>query len=434
MVLYDALKQHWATLQHARRLCIGFSGGVDSHSLLHSLVALAGEEPLPPIVALHINHGLHAKAAQWEEHCAGVAAQLGVDFVAKSVLVSPGASPEAQARDARYEAFSRFLLADDLLLLAHHLDDQVETVLFRLIRGAGPKGLAGMPEKRQLGNATLVRPLLGLPRSDIEQYAIDHELEWLTDSSNDDVSVDRNYLRHHVLPVIESRWPRYRQGFSRSATLSGLSHSAGNSRELPAGLTPLGDPCLSVATQDVNDLHSQLYTWLERMGASIPNYKVLSEFARQCVQGAEDRLPELQWEDYLIQRWKREIHVYPFIPKESFTSASRIGEAATGPWGAVDWAVAEFGLPAGEKVTIRSAHPGEMITLRSRPTRSMSQCFQEANIPPYWRSFLPIICRREVPIALADLGLSVRGDTEAESLCKGGLVPVWRRPKLHFLN
>jgi len=207
MALLQALISQRASLQGAERLCVGFSGGADSHSLLHALAELSQRETLPPIVALHVNHGLHGNADAWAMHCGKVASELGVGFHQEVVSVEAAASPEAQARDARYRAFEAFLEVGDVLLLGHHIDDQVETVLFRLIRGAGPSGLAGIPEHRSLGKGSLLRPLLGVSRAQIEHYARVNELNYLTDSSNDDRRFDRNYLRHEVLPLIEARWP-----------------------------------------------------------------------------------------------------------------------------------------------------------------------------------------------------------------------------------
>ena len=138
--LLEALEEHSAALRSATRVYVGFSGGIDSHCLLHALTTFSQNEPLPPVTAIHVNHGLHADADAWEMQCRKIAGELGVDIVIERVGVKSKPSLEAQARTARYEIFQKYLTENALLLLAHHLDDHVETVLFRLIRGAGSTG------------------------------------------------------------------------------------------------------------------------------------------------------------------------------------------------------------------------------------------------------------------------------------------------------
>ena len=151
--LLEALEEHAATLRRASHLYVGFSGGKDSHSLLHALAALSQRLAFPRVTAIHVNHGLHPNAELWEQHCRDVAQNLNVEIKVESVVVGSDASLEAQARTARYDAFERYMAKDAILLLAHHLDDQVETIMFRLIRGAGPAGLSGIPESRLLALA-----------------------------------------------------------------------------------------------------------------------------------------------------------------------------------------------------------------------------------------------------------------------------------------
>ena len=310
MALLPALIAQLDSLQAASRIFVGFSGGADSHSLLHALVELSRREALPPIIALHINHGLHEDATDWAAHCAAVASNLGVAFHERVVSIDVGASPEAQARDARYSVFESFLAAGDVLLLGHHLDDQVETVLFRLIRGAGPSGLAGIPVMRPLGRGLLMRPLLGITRDQIENYAGSHELAHLHDGSNDDTRYDRNFLRHEVLPLIESRWPGYRSGFARSATLSGELAASVHFDHLTE-YTRYGGPYLPMGVHDAKTLHRALHGWLKELNAPLPDFVALEEFARQCMHAQGDKLPELRVGGYVLQRWRQGIHLYP---------------------------------------------------------------------------------------------------------------------------
>ena len=431
MALLPALIAQIDSLQTASRIFVGFSGGADSHSLLHALVELSRSEALPPIIALHINHGLHEDANDWSAHCAAVASDLGVEFHERVVSVDAGASPEAQARDARYSVFESFLASGDVLLLGHHLDDQVETVLFRLIRGAGPSGLAGIPEKRPLGRGLLMRPLLGIPRDQIENYAGSHQLAYLHDGSNDDTRYDRNFLRHEVLPLIESRWPGYRSGFARSAALSGELATLGHFDNLTE-YTRYGGPYLPMGVHDAKSLHRARHGWLKELNAPLPDFVALEEFARQCMHAQGDKLPELRVADYLLQRWRQGIHLYPVDIDRDFDISCEVGGALEGRWGSIAWQEANMGLPAGVSIQVRAPRHGEAISLGRRPRRSVGQWLQEAGVPPYLRGCYPLVQVGDEIIAIPDVGLV--SDSSNLSLCKGGLVPVWTPPKIAFLN
>src|SRR3990167_5323944 len=188
--------------------CVALSGGLDSTVLLHLLASLAQREALPPLSAIHIHHGLQAAADVWPAHCRELCAALCVPLQVEYVQVAPGASLERAARDARYAAFAARLGAGELLLTAQHRDDQAETLLFRLLRGAGVQGLSAMPLSRALGAGQLVRPLLNCSRDELLAYAREHKLTWIEDPSNADERFSRNYLRRQVVPALLSRWPQ----------------------------------------------------------------------------------------------------------------------------------------------------------------------------------------------------------------------------------
>ncbi|RJG10147.1 tRNA lysidine(34) synthetase TilS [Pseudomonas cavernicola] len=196
---------------------IAFSGGLDSTVLLHLLARLAKREALPPLSAIHIHHGLQAAADAWPQHCQKVCADLGVPLQVRHVQVATSASLERAAREARYAAFIESLADAEVLLTAQHRDDQAETLLFRLLRGAGVRGLAGMPNSRPLGRGWLLRPLLECSRAELEAYAHEQGLSWVEDPSNHDTQFSRNYLRHQVLPQLTAHWPQAVVTLARSA-------------------------------------------------------------------------------------------------------------------------------------------------------------------------------------------------------------------------
>jgi tRNA(Ile)-lysidine synthase len=203
--------------RNARTWRIAFSGGLDSTVLLHLLAHLAKTQSLPALSAIHVHHGLQVAADAWPQHCQSVCDALGIALQIVRVKVQAGASLEQAAREARYAAFGDVTLADDLLLTGQHRDDQAETLLFRLLRGAGVRGLSGMPIQRPMGQGRLVRPLLDVTRAELEAYAKAHQLSWIEDPSNQDRQFSRNYLRHQVMPLLTSRWPQAQASMARSA-------------------------------------------------------------------------------------------------------------------------------------------------------------------------------------------------------------------------
>ncbi len=203
-VVTEALSQALGALDPAgsQRLFVGFSGGLDSTVVLDAAMQL----PCVRVVALHVNHHLHPDSDSWAARCADFCSVRDIEFQSHDVEVPKQGSLEAAARAARYEVFERVLRKGDVLMLGHHVDDQSETVLFRLLRGSAA-GLGGMAASRSLGRGLLLRPLLGLPRGTLKQYALERQLEWLDDPSNADLRHDRNYLRRVIMPRLVERWP-----------------------------------------------------------------------------------------------------------------------------------------------------------------------------------------------------------------------------------
>jgi tRNA(Ile)-lysidine synthase len=201
----------------AKRWHIAFSGGMDSSVLLHLLSRLASYRQLPPLHAIHVHHGLLKEADDWVERCQQVCKFLQIPLSVEYVQVDRRASLERAARDARYAAFARHIEEDEVLLVAQHQDDQAETLLLRLLRGAGVKGLSAMATSRAMPKGHLIRPFLLIPREELLRYALAEGLEWVEDPSNQQVVQDRNFLRHEVLKVLRLRWPQASNSIARSA-------------------------------------------------------------------------------------------------------------------------------------------------------------------------------------------------------------------------
>lgn len=275
------------------RLCVGLSGGRDSVVLLHLLAALGLGERL---TALHVHHGLSPRAAAWADFCRDLCFRLGVPLQVEHVAVhrNSGLGLEAAARQARYAAFARCGAA--CLLLAHHQGDQAETMLFNLLRGAGVAGAAGMPVERRQGGLRLLRPLLAVPRQTIEACAAEAGLAWVEDESNADVGFSRNFLRHEVVPVLESRFPAAQDRLAAAA-----EHFAEADRllaELAAddwGAAAIRDTLPLPALRKFSHprLKNLLRHRLRQLDWSQPVASRLDEFARQLLEAGPGRRPQL---------------------------------------------------------------------------------------------------------------------------------------------
>ena len=295
--LLDPLQPY---LEH-RRWLLGLSGGVDSVVLLHLLCALRQEQALPSLLAVHVNHHLNDSANAWSKHCQRLCKKLEVEFqVVDAEVVPAGRGLEAAARDARYQIFEELIRADEVLLLAHHLDDQVETFFLRLLRGAGTQGLSGMPARRDLAQGELFRPLLGFPREALHGYAKARKLRWVEDDSNADTRFDRNYLRQQVLPLLEHRWPGYRKSVLRGVDAIREAETqlrAQQADRLPAAMgQDFGEATLRLsALEDLNveDAACLLRSWLQRLELPNPGRDQLREFLQQLREAGPRARPKL---------------------------------------------------------------------------------------------------------------------------------------------
>src|SRR5687767_10443917 len=209
------------------RLCVALSGGVDSMALLLACQRIRDRQPCVQLRAIHVNHGLQPSAAQWTEHCRAQCARLGIPFESVELALAPprGLSVEAVAREARYQALAARLLPGETLLTAHHQDDQLETVLLQLFRGAGVAGLAAMPASTPFGNGLHLRPLLDVTRAAIEADADAAGLPRIEGPTNLSRRFDRGLLRREIMPLLRARWPSVSRSVARSARHAAAAQS-----------------------------------------------------------------------------------------------------------------------------------------------------------------------------------------------------------------
>ena len=393
--------------------CIAFSGGLDSTVLLHALVRLGRTECLPPLSAIHVEHGLQNAAKGWPAHCQAVCAALGVPLQIEAVDVQrTSSSLERAARNARYQVFAGLLGAAEVLLTAQHRDDQAETLLFRLMRGSGLKGLAAMPRQRALGQGTLLRPLLDVSRDELQDYARQHRLVWVEDPSNQDVQYARNYLRQQVIPLLEQHWPAAGSVLARTA--EHLAEAQGLLDEL--------------AALDLQALQgSSEWPWLSLPSLDLCALRSLSD-ARQrnalrAFLAPMTELPDsAHWAGWhaLRDATPDATPIWRLARGELRRAGNRLCWLS-GNWlrpvgGEVEWSVAQHplrlpgngqlsicGEPPAGPLTVRYRRGGETLQIPGRGQRDLKRLLNEARIPAFARDRLPLLYRGEVLLAVANL-------------------------------
>lgn len=415
-------------------LLVGYSGGVDSHVLLCLLARYVAEHPECQLQAVHVHHGLNRQADAWARHCQQICAGLGVALAIEPVTLAPGPreSLEAKARDARYAVLSRHLPTGGSLITAHHQDDQLETLLLALKRGAGPRGLAGMPVCQPFSDGQLLRPLLFVPRTTIVQWAQAHRLNWIEDDSNQNEQFDRNFLRQQIIPKLKARWPALGLTAGRSARLCAEQESlALELAELDLtvcrqangslGITELTR--LSPARQ-----HNVLRHWWRGQTGSVPSYEQLCRVWSEVVLARDDANPQLVTQSGVLRRYRHCLYLQRETSRASPDRALYIDEPC-------DLICGRLTLQAVAKAAhLRYPEKTEGLQLkfdlpgstRLRPlgrsgSRTLKKLWQEYSVAPWWRPHWPILCYGEAVAAIP--GLFVCEGFEAQSA--SGLCLEW---------
>ena len=380
-----------------KRIAVGLSGGIDSVVLLHVLHGLAPRFGYK-LSAIHVNHGLSPNAADWQNFCSVFCQELGIPFKALKVKVKKQRHGlEAAAREARRAAMQK--TGADAIAFGHHLDDQAETVLFNLLRGAGLEGASGMPSVGALGGKVLLRPLLGVPRAEIRAYAAAHRLAWIEDESNADEALTRNFMRRSVGPLLETRFPRWRENLARAAR-----HFAG--AEL--------------------DAHRLLRAYLKGKGLRAPSEAKLVEMLKQL--GSESA--SIRHDGVDFRRYRSKVFLEKGRAGAQFKPRAWNGESRLAlPDGELRFRRVkgqgiDSALLGKKSFQVRLRSGGERLrTDAKRPSRTLKNLFQEAGVPPWERKRMPLLfCGDELAWAP---GLGV----DAKFLSAGsapGIVPDWR--------
>ena len=436
------------SMPRCRSLLVGFSGGLDSSVLLHGLHQLSEQADFPwSLRALHINHGMQSDAGNWQRHCERSCEELNIDLAVADVRADFGESlprtdVENAARKVRYQAFENNLQADEALLLAHHLDDQMETLMLRLLRGAGIKGLAGIPVTRPLGQGFLYRPLLGFERQQLAEYASAHALRWLQDQSNEDEQFDRNFIRHTLLPSIASRWAGYRDSWSKTATLA--AESQGLLAELAA--IDLGnmaterhsvirlEPLLALSNARQRNL---LRHWLSEIGVPELGWNRLQQLSNEVLRADAGSGASLHGNGFQIRRYQQKLYALKDVPELDPASElhwdTRQAQAFVLPDNGSlhprPTTGSGLAFPQGGGLQIRYRQGGESCQLVGRPNKSLKKLLQEHEIEPWLRNRMPLLYIEDALVCIPGIGVAEQFAAKAD---EPAMQINWHSPDFGF--
>ena len=388
---------------------IAFSGGLDSSVLLSAAHAVRDRLP-GELRAVHVDHGLHPDSPAWADQCRARCAALGVHctILRPDLNLAPGDSLEAVAREARYRACAALLESGELLLTAHHQEDQAETLLLALLRGSGVQGLAAMPVVMPLGRGHLVRPLLEVPRRALADYARAQGLSWIEDPSNQVTRLDRNYLRHQILPLLRARWPGCDATIARGA---GHCAEAAHLTEHLTAATLAGLAGRRPGTLDIQALgqverplqKAVLRLWLKRQGFAPPASRQLARILDEVVTARADASPLVAWPGCEVRRHRQDLYALsPLPPAPTRTldlswhiTGGQARLALPEGLGWLEWQTesGKMGKDAPAAPIALSIRFGvEGLGCRTTPgghARPLKKLYQSAGIPDWLRPYVP---------------------------------------------
>ncbi len=404
------LQRFFSNYQHISKFYIAFSGGLDSTVLLHAMHATD-----LPVHAVYVNHHLQKENDDWQHHCGHQCKQWSIPFTVlhADIKQQTQQSPEELARNARYELLTGLLGVNDALVTAHHQDDVAETMLLQLLRGAGPQGLAAMPEFKQLNMGLLLRPLLTITRKQINDYATDHHLDWIEDPSNQDNRFDRNFLRNDVIPKLCSRWPSAKQSMARSALLHAEVSNCLNDLaeiDLQQAYTEQSKILNISALQALSRerLSNALRYWIRAHQMRVPSRKILQHVIQDIVEKQEiETSPVQSWKEGEIRRYQNQL--YLLKPLSSHDPNQELCWKIDQPLyiesldrTLMPEELKEMGLPSEVKeLMVRFRQGGERLKpIGQKQHRSLKNLLNDAEVPPWMRNRIPLLYQGDVLISV----------------------------------
>ncbi|MCP3866632.1 MAG: tRNA lysidine(34) synthetase TilS [Gammaproteobacteria bacterium] len=403
-------------MPEADRYLVAYSGGRDSHVLLHALAALGKELP-GRIEALHVDHGLQSASRDWSAHCVQICRELDVpcQVLPLTLRLEKGASVEELAREARYRALVARMDPGDMLLTAHHLEDQSETVLLQLLRGAGLGGLAAMPPVSGYGPGYRARPLLGFSCNALKFYALEQKLDWVEDPSNQNTRFDRNFLRHEIIPLMANRWPAMATTIARSARHCAEAQALVDtlcqrdleeiSSKRTGRLSLSGLQALSLPRA-----RAVLRAWIRQRGYRLPDTARLHRALREMTFAARDRNPMVNWQGAELRRYRDWLYIIdPLVPlDEGLELDWDLEQPLSLPGGL---GILRMHTPpshfSGDKLNqgkVRFRHRGERVRpMGWKHSQSFKKFYQQRGVPPWERQRIPLLYLNSELAAVADL-------------------------------
>ncbi|ARU57675.1 tRNA(Ile)-lysidine synthetase [Oleiphilus messinensis] len=430
--LPDSIRDLMVDVPDGSGYWVALSGGLDSMVLLWAAGIFFRKELDRPLYAIHINHGLSPNADHWEQFCREQCALRDIPFQAVKVDVdSAGVGLEAGARNARYNVFSSLLQSDQILLQGHHGNDQVETFLMRAIKGAGA-GLAGIPRQRKLDQGMIFRPFLTVSRRELSCCAQEAGLSWIHDESNDDIEIERNYLRHQVWPTITKRWPAAQSGVLRTMALcedyEALARDLAKGdidsvqKTLSGWSSVFGLSAIDGALLGKLPEYRQrnvIRVWLQSLGGGFPGQARFERIWQELIPAQSAGSPQICWPEGEIRRFQGDLYFMSSAvsggiqhcqqPEPAITFDCK-GEAQSSLLrflcvpdarrsGQDGWhCVAVVPAPrAGVRVSMVRRNEG----LSSVPSgKSLKKYFQARAVPVWLRGHIPVLCYNEEGVAI----------------------------------
>ena len=395
------------------QLIVAFSGGRDSHVLLHALQSLRANIPALTLRVIHVNHGLQPLSAAWAKHCEQTAVSYGLVCQTINLQLAPqkGQSIEEEARNGRYLAFKSVLEPNELLLTAHTEDDQAETLMLQLMRGAGPKGLSAMVPCMPLGQGLLARPLLGVSRQDIADYAAYHQLCWVEDPSNQDTRFARNFLRRNVFMSLRTYYPGFTRCMARSA-----GHIADSEQLLAEYLKVDFSACLDqdgmldlLALKNFSDRKQMaiLREWLRHHQIRSPTTLTLKSILQQTLTAKIDAKVTISFGNVTLYRYQQKLY---WQQKALAKAPEEVAWDLRLPlvWAGKSWRAKKVkgqGIYLGNEsqniLMVRARQGGEKCRLQGEKiTRSLKKVLQKQQVPFWQRRQLPLFYRGHELVSL----------------------------------
>lgn len=400
-------------------LLVAFSGGLDS-SVLLAMAARYARETNADLSAVHVNHNLSKNAPTWQAHCASVCYDLGVPLTTQNVSIdAQGIGTEAAARNARYSAIAEVAQSDSLILLGQHKNDQTETFLLQLLRGAGPTGLSAMAEYSiNSFGSRLIRPLLAFSRAQILEYAQCNSLSWVEDESNANNHYDRNYLRNEVIPAVKQRWPHADETVNRA-----IAHIAEQNELLQEVVTEKRQQLQSQQGQlKIQQLMSLtmpwqkqiLKNWIADKGIQQPSQKVLQRVIEDCLNARDDAQPKVTWGQWQCCRFNGGLYLLQQQPDMPAVELDiRPDETLILPGDAGNLTLKRQNIDADnndalylpETAVLKVTFGG--FSRRFRPggsaiSKPLHQWFKAWQVPPWERQIMPILVWQNEVIAVGE--------------------------------